>query len=211
MVVAVQSGRDQGCGFDSGSSSCDAAFVRVSRDGGSAHEKSRSRWGSACDDGVWIFRLPVGAGSILGLYATQGIFNRLDLDHGALQRGTITVWSPASELLIRGQLPDFGFSCLEILFRIALRNATRSRCRKLILFGLNRLAHPLCVARQGSRRKIIMSRLRDLSDRLKAAQRVLIENAAQSDQLPPENVIRRISDLENAIVAVETLIAERED
>lgn len=56
-----------------------------------------------------------------------------------------------------------------------------------------------------------MSRLRDLSDRLKAAQRVLIENAAQSDQLPPENVIRRISDLENAIVAVETQIAERED
>lgn len=54
-----------------------------------------------------------------------------------------------------------------------------------------------------------MSRLRDLSDRLKASQKVLIENAAASDQLPPENVIRRISELENAIVAVETLIAEQ--
>jgi hypothetical protein len=55
-----------------------------------------------------------------------------------------------------------------------------------------------------------MSRLRDLSDRLKAAQKLLIENAADTGQLPPENVIRRISDLENAIVAVETLIAEKD-
>lgn len=50
--------------------------------------------------------------------------------------------------------------------------------------------------------------LGQLSDRLRSAQRELILNAARSGQLPPENVIRRISDLENTIVAVETLISE---
>lgn len=50
--------------------------------------------------------------------------------------------------------------------------------------------------------------LSQLSDRLRSAQRELILNAAKTGQLPPENVIRRISDLENTIVAVETLISE---
>nr|WP_244635629.1 DUF2828 domain-containing protein [Chthonobacter albigriseus] len=43
---------------------------------------------------------------------------------------------------------------------------------------------------------------------MRGAQRELILSAARSGQLPPENMIRRISDLENTIVAVETLIAE---
>lgn len=50
--------------------------------------------------------------------------------------------------------------------------------------------------------------LTQLSDRLRSAQRELILNAARTGQLPPENMIRRISDLENTIVAVETLISE---
>ncbi|WP_181701796.1 hypothetical protein [Chthonobacter albigriseus] len=50
--------------------------------------------------------------------------------------------------------------------------------------------------------------LTQLSERLRGAQRELILSAARSGQLPPENMIRRISDLENTIVAVETLIAE---
>jgi hypothetical protein len=55
-----------------------------------------------------------------------------------------------------------------------------------------------------------LSRLTILSDRLRSAQKALIEAAAASDSMPPENVIRRIADLEATIVAVETLIAEEE-
>jgi hypothetical protein len=54
----------------------------------------------------------------------------------------------------------------------------------------------------------LVQSLTQLSERLRGAQRDLILSAARSGQLPPENMIRRISDLENTIVAVETLIAE---
>lgn len=47
-----------------------------------------------------------------------------------------------------------------------------------------------------------------LLDRLKAAQRDLILKAAQTDALPPESLVRKISDLEVTIGAVEHLLED---
>lgn len=47
-----------------------------------------------------------------------------------------------------------------------------------------------------------------LLDRLKAAQRDLILKAAHTDALPPESLVRKISDLEVMIGAVEHLLEE---
>jgi uncharacterized protein (DUF1778 family) len=54
-----------------------------------------------------------------------------------------------------------------------------------------------------------VEKLQSLSSRLKAYQHKLIEEAAAAANLPPDSVIMKIAALENAIVAVETLIAER--
>jgi hypothetical protein len=53
-----------------------------------------------------------------------------------------------------------------------------------------------------------MDGLHALSERLRRAQRDLILKAAESSSLPPDGVIRKISELENAIVAVDALIEE---
>lgn len=53
-----------------------------------------------------------------------------------------------------------------------------------------------------------MSNLDTLLDRLKAHQRNLIMQAAQSDMLPPDGMLRQIADLENAIAAVEAVAGE---
>lgn len=53
-----------------------------------------------------------------------------------------------------------------------------------------------------------MLKLASLLDRLKARQRDLILEAAQSDGLPANSTLRRISELENAIAAVEAVADE---
>lgn len=53
-----------------------------------------------------------------------------------------------------------------------------------------------------------MNGLLELSKRLKQAQRDLIMKAADAGSLPPDGVIRKISDLENAILAVDAIIEE---
>lgn len=53
-----------------------------------------------------------------------------------------------------------------------------------------------------------MSILNTLLNRLKARQRDLIIEAAQSDNLPADSTLRRISELENAIAAVEAVADE---
>jgi hypothetical protein len=53
-----------------------------------------------------------------------------------------------------------------------------------------------------------MNGLLELSRRLKQAQRDLIMKAASADSLPPDGVIRKISELENAILAVDAIIEE---
>ena len=50
-----------------------------------------------------------------------------------------------------------------------------------------------------------MTNLDTLLDRLKARQRDLIMEAAQSERLPAESTLRRISELENAIAAVQVV------
>ncbi len=50
--------------------------------------------------------------------------------------------------------------------------------------------------------------LEALSARLKSAQRDLILSAARVRMLPGESLVRRIAELEQAIVATETLIDE---
>lgn len=55
-----------------------------------------------------------------------------------------------------------------------------------------------------------MNELITLSQNLKAAQRELIVNAAKTGRLPPDGVIRKIAELESAIIAVDTLIGENE-
>ncbi|WP_293867554.1 hypothetical protein [uncultured Alsobacter sp.] len=55
-----------------------------------------------------------------------------------------------------------------------------------------------------------MNELMTLSQTLKAAQRELIVNAARTGRLPPDGVIRKIAELESAIIAVDTLIGESE-
>lgn len=52
------------------------------------------------------------------------------------------------------------------------------------------------------------SALSALLDRLKTAQRDLLLNAAQSQTLPSDGTIRKISELEGAIAATEALIGE---
>ena len=56
-----------------------------------------------------------------------------------------------------------------------------------------------------------MSKLDTLLDRLKARQREIILQAAEFDMLPPEGVLRRIAELENAIAAVEAVAGEEAD
>lgn len=53
-----------------------------------------------------------------------------------------------------------------------------------------------------------MTNLLTLLDQLKAAQRTLILEAAKQGMMPPDNMLRRISDLENTIAAVEALVEE---
>lgn len=53
-----------------------------------------------------------------------------------------------------------------------------------------------------------MSELNELLDRLKSAQRELVINAAQAGILPSDNVLRKIADLESAILAVDNVIHE---
>ena len=53
-----------------------------------------------------------------------------------------------------------------------------------------------------------MPKLASLLDRLKARQRDLIMEAAQSESLPADSTLRRISELENAIAAVEAVAEE---
>ena len=53
-----------------------------------------------------------------------------------------------------------------------------------------------------------MSDLEALLDRLKAAQRTLVLQAAQLPMLPPDGTLRKIADLENTIAAVEALMDE---
>lgn len=58
-----------------------------------------------------------------------------------------------------------------------------------------------------------MTSLNSLLDRLKAHQRDLIMQAAKEDMLPPDGMLKRIAELENAIAAVEAIAdegAERE-
>lgn len=57
----------------------------------------------------------------------------------------------------------------------------------------------------------ILEKLRSLADRLKAAQHKLIDAAAASNVMPTDGIIAKIAALENSIVAVETLIAERSE
>ncbi|GJD41914.1 hypothetical protein OICFNHDK_4398 [Methylobacterium bullatum] len=56
-----------------------------------------------------------------------------------------------------------------------------------------------------------MSKLQTLLDRLKAHQHVLIVAAADHDTMPADSVLRRVAELENAIAAVEAVIAEDEE
>lgn len=55
-----------------------------------------------------------------------------------------------------------------------------------------------------------MNELISLSKTLKAAQRDLIISAAKTGRLPPDGVIRKIAELESAIIAVDTMIGESE-
>ena len=56
-----------------------------------------------------------------------------------------------------------------------------------------------------------MTKLDVLLERLKARQREIIIQAAEFDMLPPDGVLRRISELENAIAAVEAVAGEEAD
>lgn len=53
-----------------------------------------------------------------------------------------------------------------------------------------------------------MTSLNSLLDRLKARQRDLIMQAAKNDMLPPDGMLKRIAELENAIAAVEAIADE---
>ncbi|TXN06049.1 hypothetical protein FV219_10040 [Methylobacterium sp. WL122] len=56
-----------------------------------------------------------------------------------------------------------------------------------------------------------MEKLNALLERLKAHQRVIILAAAEHDTLPAASVLRQISELENAIAAVEAVAGEVRD
>lgn len=53
-----------------------------------------------------------------------------------------------------------------------------------------------------------MSELNDLMDRLKSAQRELVIGAAQAGMMPSDNVVRKMADLEGAILAVDNVLHE---
>lgn len=53
-----------------------------------------------------------------------------------------------------------------------------------------------------------MSELTDLLGRLKGAQRELIATAARAGMMPSDGTVRKIADLESAILAVEAVIEE---
>ena len=55
------------------------------------------------------------------------------------------------------------------------------------------------------------SALSALLDRLKTAQRDLLLTTAQSQSLPSDGTIRKISEMEGAIAATEALLAELRD
>ena len=55
-----------------------------------------------------------------------------------------------------------------------------------------------------------MPNLTAFLDRLKSAQRDLILNAAALAMMPSDGTLRKISELENAIAAVEALMHEQE-
>lgn len=52
-------------------------------------------------------------------------------------------------------------------------------------------------------------KLQALRDRLVDAQHKLLLQAAEAAQIPSDNALRKISDLENAIAAIEVMIEER--
>lgn len=56
-----------------------------------------------------------------------------------------------------------------------------------------------------------VTELLKLSDRLKEAQRDIILNAAKLSMMPSEGTLRKISDLENTIAAVDALIQEEQE
>ena len=56
-----------------------------------------------------------------------------------------------------------------------------------------------------------MTELLKLSERLKDAQRDIILNAAKLSMMPSEGTLRKISDLENTIAAVDALIQEEQE
>ena len=60
----------------------------------------------------------------------------------------------------------------------------------------------------GQRARHIVSELFELSERLKDAQREIILGAAKLSMMPSEGTLRKISDLENTIAAVDALIQE---
>ncbi len=53
-----------------------------------------------------------------------------------------------------------------------------------------------------------MQELLSLLERLKSAQRDLVLSAAKLSMLPSDGMLRKISDLENTIAAVEALVQE---
>jgi len=56
-----------------------------------------------------------------------------------------------------------------------------------------------------------VTELLKLSDRLKEAQRDIILTAAKLSMMPSEGTLRKISDLENTIAAVDALIQEEQE
>ncbi|KQO52659.1 hypothetical protein ASF24_22555 [Methylobacterium sp. Leaf86] len=65
-------------------------------------------------------------------------------------------------------------------------------------------------AGQGQDTASVMSKLVALLDRLKAHQHVLIVAAADHDTMPADSVLKRVAELENAIAAVEAVMAEED-
>lgn len=55
------------------------------------------------------------------------------------------------------------------------------------------------------------AQLNALSDRLKAAQRAIIDTAAISGAMPTDTAVRKVADLEGMIAAVDVLLQEIQD
>jgi hypothetical protein len=81
------------------------------------------------------------------------------------------------------------------------------------LTGTDRIngALPSAIARTETRNEAQMSELMELSERLKEAQREIIMGAAKLSMMPSEGTLRKISDLENTIAAVDALIQEERE